>query len=96
MSCIRALCDHTPYQANTPQGKNAAMAKRLVIGLVATVAIAVGLYFLDMALGNVWNPWNFTQQTQMGLAIAGSVFVGLIGIGATGIWAFSAKVSADQ
>jgi hypothetical protein len=91
VNCINAFYDHRPFDANSGKGVAIAMLKRALIGLIATAAIAVGLYFLDMAVYNVWNPCGLSLSTQMGLSIAACCLFAVAGIILTGAWMHFAK-----
>jgi len=83
MSCIQALYDHRPCQENTNRGVMVSMVKQALIGFIATAAIAVGWYFLNMQIYSVYNLFNASLATQMGFSIAGSCIFGVLGIGST-------------
>lgn len=91
MPCIEPLYNHYPYFRNSAEGVRAAMIKRAIIGTIFSAAIAVGIYFAAMALYNVWNPFQYTVATQMGLTITTSVSLGLVGCAYTFGWARAAK-----
>lgn len=91
MSCIQALYNHQPYPERTPEGVTCARVKRAIIGLIVSAILATCLYFISSAINNVSNPFHFSPQTLMGLAIGGACSIGLVGILSTVGWVYAAK-----
>lgn len=90
MSCIEALYDHRPFEQYSDKGNAAACAKRIAIGLIVTAALAAAVYFADMGMYSLWNPFGFSATTQMALSITSACMVGLMGLVFTAAIAYKA------
>jgi|GEM_PF-2846842 len=83
VSCCSTLCGPSPFEEDTNAGDVASIAKILVVGLLAIAALSVGLYYCTMAWYQVWNPFDFSLETQMNMSIIMSSIFGSFGLIAT-------------
>jgi|GEM_PF-5593289 len=78
--CDACFCSSAPFQEGTKAGVAFTIAKRLVIGLIVTTALAAGVYFAKMA---IYSSFDWAIATKMGFSIATSCIIGLMCLAGT-------------
>ena len=76
INCIHSIHNHAPFKEGSEKGKNISVAKRIIIGLIVSAALAVGTYYLQMSL----NVWGFSPNVHQGMAITTSVLSGILAL----------------
>lgn len=91
INCIHSMHNHAPFKQGTEHGVKISMAKRAIIGLIVAAALAVGVYYLNMAS----NAFNYPPNVHFGMSVTSSVLVGLCLLVGTAGWVFQAKVERN-
>lgn len=90
INCTSYIFGAAPFKEMTTAGIALSIAKRIVIGVIITTALATGIYFAKMA---IYNNWNVSIGTKMGLAISSACIIGIISLIPT---AASVSVAYEQ
>ena len=75
INCIHSIHNHAPFKEGSEKGKNISVAKRIIIGLIVSAALAVGTYYLQMSL-----------NVHQGVAITASVSSGILALVGAAPW----------